>query len=407
MNMSFFGKDLEERKEIIIALLVILFFFGLTYKMDWFSAETQPVELTTAHLLPNEELADHPTYYQASASNNIDIPTSRNSQQLPQVEMTEITLQDNIVATATISKDLDGDGVLDDQDRCPTIFGSPENNGCLVEVNKISSTNTPALDSPEPVITSDVDGDGVLDDQDHCPNISGSPENNGCLVEIDKVNTNDTSDPCATLSEADCAKTKIPPTAVAQESIDTSKSEPTLPLDSDKDGIPDDQDNCPNIAGVAENKGCLAVKEVVIETSTQRASQADDLKAPPAEVKVTEAERKIIDNAISSVAFITGSSKLTQYSQGLLDKVATVLVKNSSYNLLIRGHTDSSGDEALNFTLSQDRAKSTFSYLALQGVSKNRMSHSGFGQRRPIASNETKKGRLKNRRVELKLYSAN
>jgi outer membrane protein OmpA-like peptidoglycan-associated protein len=344
MNMSFFGKDLEERKEIIIALLVILFFFGLTYKMDWFSAETQPVELTTAQLLSNKKLTGHPTYYQASAS--------RNSQQLPQVEMTEITLQDNIVATATISKDLDGDGVLDDQDRCPTIFGSPENNGCLVEV--------------------------------------------------DKVNENDTSDPCATLSEADCAKIKIPPTAVAQESIDTSKSEPTLPLDSDKDGIPDNQDNCPNIAGVAENNGCLAVKEVVIETSTPDASQA-----PSSKVKVTEAERKIIDNAISSVAFITGSSKLTQYSKGLLDKVATVLIKNSNYNLLIRGHTDSSGDEALNFTLSQDRAKSTFSYLALQGVSKNRMSHSGFGQRRPIASNETKKGRLKNRRVELKLYSAN
>lgn len=67
------------------------------------------------------------------------------------------------------------------------------------------------------------------------------------------------------------------------------------------------------------------------------------------------------------------------------------------------GHTDSTGSEALNRGLSERRADSVGDYLVAQGVDRRRVLTRGFGERHPIANNDTVMGREQNRRVELRL----
>ena len=68
----------------------------------------------------------------------------------------------------------------------------------------------------------------------------------------------------------------------------------------------------------------------------------------------------------------------------------------------IGGHTDSTGEDAYNMGLSQRRAESVRSYLVSKGVKASRLEAKGYGETKPVASNDTNEGRAKNRRVELK-----
>ena len=72
----------------------------------------------------------------------------------------------------------------------------------------------------------------------------------------------------------------------------------------------------------------------------------------------------------------------------------------SSSRAIIEGHTDSQGSDSLNKRLSQQRAAAVFDYLVGQGIERNRMNPSGFGEERPIDTNRTSEGRANNRRVE-------
>ena len=89
--------------------------------------------------------------------------------------------------------------------------------------------------------------------------------------------------------------------------------------------------------------------------------------------------------------------------QSTLDKVAQTL---SSYNqtyIDVLGHTDSTGSDAYNQTLSDRRAQSVADYLAGHGVTRARIGVRGYGESQPIASNDTDLGRAENRRVEIKV----
>jgi outer membrane protein OmpA-like peptidoglycan-associated protein len=90
---------------------------------------------------------------------------------------------------------------------------------------------------------------------------------------------------------------------------------------------------------------------------------------------------------------------LTNRSKEILDEVATIIKKHSSYNYNIQGHTDSRGNEKLNIILSQNRAKSVKDYLISQKVDEKILSYEGFGSSSPIADNATRAGRVQNRRV--------
>ncbi len=105
---------------------------------------------------------------------------------------------------------------------------------------------------------------------------------------------------------------------------------------------------------------------------------------------------------LEGVTFITDSAELTPGSKRILNRVASSLKEWSEVDVEVEGHTDSVADAAYNKDLSQRRAESVRAYLIERGVSASRLSARGYGETRPVASNNTPEGRSKNRRVELR-----
>jgi outer membrane protein OmpA-like peptidoglycan-associated protein len=103
----------------------------------------------------------------------------------------------------------------------------------------------------------------------------------------------------------------------------------------------------------------------------------------------------------ADVSFDTGRSDIKSNFRPVLERFATTLNQNPASTVTIIGHTDSTGDDAVNDPLSVDRAAHTRDYLAMRGVSQNRIVIDGRGEREPIASNEDASGRAKNRRVDI------
>lgn len=103
----------------------------------------------------------------------------------------------------------------------------------------------------------------------------------------------------------------------------------------------------------------------------------------------------------SEVNFAFDSAKLKPQAEITLNEVAHRLRENTEIRVRIEGHTDSVGSAEYNQGLSQRRAESVRDYLASQGVSGDRMTAVGYGEERPVATNETPEGRALNRRVEI------
>ncbi|MCL4135949.1 UNVERIFIED_CONTAM: hypothetical protein GTU68_032261, partial [Idotea baltica] len=101
--------------------------------------------------------------------------------------------------------------------------------------------------------------------------------------------------------------------------------------------------------------------------------------------------------------FEKNSSALTTIAQQTLDSAAKTLLDNPSVTISVGGHTDSSGNPESNLRLSTKRATSVLDYLVSAGVGATRIEANGFGDQFPIAPNETKAGRIKNRRIEIKV----
>ena len=80
-----------------------------------------------------------------------------------------------------------------------------------------------------------------------------------------------------------------------------------------------------------------------------------------------------------------------------------VMIENPSYKLNIGGHTDDVGDDAMNMTLSQNRADAVANYLISHGVNPMKVTAKGFGETLPVDTNKSEKGRTRNRRVEFKV----
>lgn len=156
--------------------------------------------------------------------------------------------------------------------------------------------------------------------------------------------------------------------------------------DSDGDGVPDFFDKCPNTpAGTkVDGSGCplVVTKPVVI---------------------VTEADRKIVRDAIKNLEFDFGKATIRAKSYPSLNRVARLLTEKD-FSLKLAGHTDNVGSNDANMRLSKDRAESIRSYLVSQGANASRIEATGYGETQPIASNKTAKGRQANRRVEFTLF---
>ncbi len=104
-----------------------------------------------------------------------------------------------------------------------------------------------------------------------------------------------------------------------------------------------------------------------------------------------------------NITFDTNSYEVKSDFYSVLNSISIVLKKYNKTNIIVTGHTDSTGDYTYNKTLSQKRAASVATYLRNQGIGAKRLTIVGHGPDFPIASNETKQGRTQNRRVEIKL----
>jgi len=109
--------------------------------------------------------------------------------------------------------------------------------------------------------------------------------------------------------------------------------------------------------------------------------------------------------AINQINFETGSSKLTAQDKVYLDEMVILMETNELINIRVNGHTDNVGGEEYNTSLSRDRAKSVHDYLKSKGIDSSRLSFAFYGSRRPIADNNTEKGRAINRRVEFEIIN--
>jgi len=105
------------------------------------------------------------------------------------------------------------------------------------------------------------------------------------------------------------------------------------------------------------------------------------------------------------LTFDVGSYNVRSQFYATLESVALVLKAFTKTNIRIGGHTDSTGGDSLNQTLSERRASSVGQFLISQGIMSGRVVSTGYGKRYPIASNDSAAGRQANRRVELELVS--
>jgi len=113
------------------------------------------------------------------------------------------------------------------------------------------------------------------------------------------------------------------------------------------------------------------------------------------------ADNQLMLNIPSDISFAVGRSDIQPNFAPVLDQFAMGLRNNPYSDVRIVGHTDSTGSDAINNPLSINRAASTRDYLTARGVSVNRISIDGRGSREPVASNDSAKGRARNRRVEI------
>jgi len=105
----------------------------------------------------------------------------------------------------------------------------------------------------------------------------------------------------------------------------------------------------------------------------------------------------------SDFTFAVNSSTLRSGLYNELDRVAQILTAYPQTTILVAGHTDSTGSEEYNMTLSQKRADSVKNALVQRGVAAQRINAVGYGESQPVGDNETEFGRQQNRRVEVRI----
>jgi outer membrane protein OmpA-like peptidoglycan-associated protein len=129
-------------------------------------------------------------------------------------------------------------------------------------------------------------------------------------------------------------------------------------------------------------------------------AKGKQLESELAEMKATKTERGII-LTLGDILFETGKAVLMPGATDTIDKLVKFLKEYPNRNVLIEGHTDSAGGETYNLGLSQRRANAVKNLLTSKGISEARITAKGYGESRPIASNNTAAGRQQNRRVEI------
>ena len=153
---------------------------------------------------------------------------------------------------------------------------------------------------------------------------------------------------------------------------------------------------------VAEADGIAFEAQVVFDADSE-ASPPDRLDTP---VELEEASNGE-PFEIGDIQFATNSAEINRTSLLMLDLFAAYLLRNDAIGVHIKGHTDDRGRPEDNQVLSENRAARVAEALEQFGVPSSRITHAGFGQSQPVASNATAEGRSQNRRTEFEIRLAN
>ncbi len=253
-------------------------------------------------------------------------------------------------------RDRDHDGIIDGNDVCP-------------EVAQGAHADPQRLGCPD----QDTDGDGVYDRADLCPAIAAGPHPDanqpGCPdIDTDGDSVFDSEDLCS--DEA--------------AGLHPDPARRGCPLaDRDGDQVPDAIDACPDEPGAPDpqpkKNGCRGL------------------------VQIKDGKLMIIE----PVFFETSKDVIVPKSFAVLQAVANALTAQAELeHIAIEGHTDNRGQPARNLDLSTRRARSVMRWLIAHDIAGSRLTSQGYGQSKPIASNNSNEGRAANRRVEFRIVAA-
>lgn len=251
--------------------------------------------------------------------------------------------------------------LLDTKGR-PVFSGLPE-----VCIDTPATPNNPTQRFKQCGDVIDSDGDGVFDDEDDCPDnteaeLTHGVETNGCPKDSDNDGVADFRDRCPMNTPLE---------------ISRGVNKMGCPKDSDQDGIPDFRDRCLGtpFGAKVDKHGCQEVKRVI---------------------------KQILG---ADVLFKFDKYSLVDAGKEVLARIATDIKTQLPYvhSIVISGYTDSIGSQAYNQTLSEQRASAVATFLEEQGIPIAKVQSVGYGETQPIASNSTKQGRAKNRRVEISI----
>ena len=256
----------------------------------------------------------------------------------------------------------------------------------------------------EPVIIHDRDGDGCFDDVDPCPD---EPEDLDGFEDADCCPDPDNDQDHILDVDDECPN--------EPEDVDMFEDENGCPdPDNDNDGVLDINDQCPNdpedIDMFEDDDGCpdpdndqdriLDVDDMCpIEPEVYNG--LDDEDGCPDETQITIVQ--CVELALGdSVYFDSDSDVIQERSYPLLFDLTQALLANPSIlRVQVAGHTDSRASDEHNLDLSRRRAASVMRFLISAGIAVERLESEGYGESRPIDTNETEEGRQANRRVEV------
>lgn len=286
-------------------------------------------------------------------------------------------------------KDTDKDGVLDRVDKCPTVFGLAELDGCPDKDGDGIADNVDACPDVKGLKSlngcPDSDGDGIADKDDQCPNDKGTKELHGC-PDKDGDGIADKDDKC--------------PDVKGLAKFDGCP-------DTDGDGIADKDDACPEVKGTIETKGCPDRDGDGVADKDDKCPDVKGLKSNNGCPAIDESKKKEVLQKISfaakSIQFETGKDVIKSVSFVKLDTVVNIMKQYEATTWSIEGHTDNVGNASSNLELSKRRAAAVKTYFINKGINSSRLSSEGYGDTKPAADNKTAAGRTINRRVEIKL----
>ena len=193
------------------------------------------------------------------------------------------------------------------------------------------------------------------------------------------------------------------------------------PVDTDGDGIPDKDDKCPTVPGVARYQGCP-----IPDTDGDGINdELDKCPTVPGVAKYNgcpipdtdgdgindEEDKCPLTPGVASnygcpemiFHYLRSDAELSVEDKADLDKVVAFMNKNPTLHIIIEGYTSNTGTAAYNLTLSQKRADNSMKYLVANGVDAGRIKAIGFGLTNPVGDNNTADGRAANRRTVIRI----